>query len=685
MCRRLFPSLLVLFVALPLFGSKAYPLPVPVRQPDGTVIHITIHGDESFSYKTNATGYLIAQGYDGCYYYVSYRDGVCCFSDKKVTDSDKGISKLIPSRHSERKAFYQEGHSFDKASFERTKGEASMKTVVIPVQFQNLKFFEKNIESKVYNLFNQLNYNYNDATGSVSDYFNDNLGYYGKFDFSITPVVTVSNNMEYYGANNNRGVDENIQELVAEACQMASRTGFDFASCDGNGDGVIDNVIIFFAGYNESEGGGDNAIWPQSWNLRDEITLNGKVVSGFSCCSELSGADGSNFTGIGTICHEYCHFLGLPDLYDVNGPVEGQSAGLAGSVSIMDNGNFNNDGKTPPYLTSLERYLALDSKFCSVFADEWWEIPPVYQSDSVYAILTENPNEFFIVENRDGSKWDRYIGGNGLLVYHIDMSENAAGRMSASNRWLRNCVNADGSHPCATLVSHTGDVAGSAASAFFPGEDGISSILSSVSFPLMAWNNRGAGLGISLMEPGYNGIRVKIDSDEAWMLPFVADYMIYPKQTEAVLSWKPSSSYNLGNWVMLWRQSTSLTQDTIRLMGTEYSFRNLVPGSTYIGEIFFEQGLLKSKRSAFSFDTIEKMSSMPLIGFMDRAYYSGDELMLTVLNIEEEYSSIVWYINNLRVSEPLYEFKESGKYLIEAYILYPDGSVEKIQKHLSVL
>jgi len=45
------------FICTNLFAIKATPYPVTITQPDGTVLTVRIHGDESFNYKTTLDGY----------------------------------------------------------------------------------------------------------------------------------------------------------------------------------------------------------------------------------------------------------------------------------------------------------------------------------------------------------------------------------------------------------------------------------------------------------------------------------------------------------------------------------------------------------------------------------------------------------------------------------------------------
>ncbi len=685
MCRRIILCLPLLLLTLPLFGAKSISTPIEVLQPDGSIIHITIVGDETASYKLSSSGYLIAQGDDGFYYYASCKQNGYVLSDKVVSDSGIGISKTIPYLPREVKLFYNNGESFDLNTLTATKSATRMKSIVIPVQFQDLSFSFSDINSKVYNLFNQLNYSYDGATGSVSDYFKDNLSSYGEFLFDISPVVSLSQTMSYYGANNAHGVDANVKEMVKEACRQASQKGVDFSNYDVNGDGRVDNVILFFAGYNEAEGGGDNTIWPQSWNLEEDFTINGMKISGFSCCSELSGSKGNQFTGIGTICHEYCHFLGLMDMYDVNGVNEGFSDGLQGTISIMDRGNYNNDGKTPPYFNSIEREIVKLLSFEEPVIGSRVDLAPVYQSTVACQLTSPNRGESYIIEYRDGSKWDKYIGGEGILVYHIDKSNTMVGSVTALSKWTSNSINSNGSHPCASLISTTGEAATKASDCFFPGDKNIYSILSSISFPLKSWSGEGVAKGILNMEPSNQGYCFQVVKDEAWNLPVVNEYFVRPTQTTATLTWRADKAMSIGNWVLVWGATTSMKQDTVLLKDTEYQFTELKPGEVFTGDIYYQYGSIYGKPHNFTFKTLERMSNLPLIGFVDNQYSVGDKLPLVVLNIVEETESILWSINDAQIDEDSYQFGEIGTYVIQAAVKYTDGSTEILRKRLTVL
>ena len=45
------------------------------------------------------------------------------------------------------------------------------------------------------------------------------------------------------------------------------------------------------------------------------ILLDNVWINTYACSSELKDFTGKKMNGIGTMCHEFSHCLGLPDLY----------------------------------------------------------------------------------------------------------------------------------------------------------------------------------------------------------------------------------------------------------------------------------------------------------------------------------------------------------------------------------
>lgn len=646
---------------LPLSAARAFPFPVTVTQPDGSSIQILLHGDESFSYRTDLEGNILTLDSDGF-----YRTG-----------------GTLPKRPLEMKSLFPDGGLL--SAYVKTKSVLNYNTIVIPVQFSDLKFTRPDIRSGIDRLFNEWNYTDDGATGSVHDYFRDNLGSFCNMNFQVCKVVTLPYGYAHYGANSGGVTDKNIKQLVLHACNAAHENGVDFSKFDFNNDGYVDNVFIIFAGHNEAEGADENHIWPQSWNVADQqIYFDGVRVSNFSTYSEYRGAYGYNFAGIGTICHEYCHILGLTDLYDVNDDIEGRSKGAGGSLSIMDLGNYNNDGLTPPYLTLFERQTLglVSERVVSQGTD--LSVVPLQDAKTVYQLACDTYGEKYWIEYHNGDKWDKFSGGQGLVLFHIDRSENMAGSMTAKMRWQQNAVNGCESHPCAVPVSVTGEQYGAKSGLFFPGSDNVTAIHSSVNFALRSWNGDGIGVGLSEIRQGPDGMEMKVISDDAWNLPQLLGYSVIPDQTSALLEWEYSKE-GPGCWELAWGSSSNPQINRCEVSGTNrYRFNDLIPGDNYFCVINFRNGNIVGKRNTIEFRTVERLSSFPLIGGADRSYSSGESVRLTVLNLTEDYVKIMWSVNHQVIVDEQYTFQSAGSYLIEADITYSDGSVETLTKLFKV-
>ena len=663
MGRKFFIVLIALLAfSLQLHAVKAWPYPVKVTQPDGRELTILIHGDENRSWKTTLAGRPVYQDAQGWWH---------------ETDSLPPATPLL------KKQLNPEGGAL--ALFLSTKASVNVRTIVIPVQFQDRKFTIPSPRSTIYNLFNQQYYSDNGATGSVLDWFRDNLGSSSSFSFDVCDVVTLPNSQAWYGANADGVTDKNIKQLVAHACVAADAAGVDFTRYDFDGDGVVDNVFLFFAGHNEAEGGGDNTLWPQSWNISDlGLSLDGMKISNFSLYSEYTGPSGYRFAGIGTICHEYCHFLGLPDLYDVNDDEEGSCPGLQGSLSIMDRGNYNNEGRTPPYLTIFERQLIGLARTATIRTEQELTVQPVQLATTAYLLPTGNGGEDFWLEYRDGAKWDAAIGGTGLVVYHIDKSNNAAGSMTARMRWTTNAVNGCAAHPCASFVSSTGLEAASVEDAFYPGKKNIRTIHSSYLFPLRAWSGKGVGLGLTDIVRTSEGISCQVVYDESWDLPVLTGYSIIPGQTSAVLSWECDKSAS-GQWNLRWGSVNGINSQTVVVGNkTQYVFDDLLPGETYYCELYYSRWNVVGRVYYLEFQALSSLSDYPLIGAMDRSWRKGEQIRLFLLNLLDEKAVVSWSVDSQPLADEFYTFARSGAHKISATITYPDGARETLTKILEV-
>lgn len=458
-------------------------------QPDGTTFTARLRGDEFYRIFTDVSGRALIQDEDGWYCYAvydgegrkistGYRVGQETPEAVLAESGNIPFGKLVENARLKRAETYQARAGKEPLMkrlnrMKATKAGTSDNTkkgIVILAQFKDIKF--RYTRENFINMLSLEGYKAFGATGSAKDYFNDQFQGMYDFEFVVSEIVTMKNNRKYYGTDGNGG--DRAHEMVWEACMAADAGGMDFSQFDGDSDGEVDNVFVFFAGGDEAQYAGEECIWSHAWYLIDgayypesKVTFDGVRVNSYACSSELATtqidknhiATGFTFTGIGTFCHEYSHTLGLPDFYDTNKEEDGLSDALWYTTSLMDGGGYNNGGNTPPSYNAIEKDMLGIEPAIDIY-DGTLTLAGIASGGVTYKIANPDaPKEFFLIECRDNSGWDKYIGGSGLLVYHIDRTDNLAGYstiykkdFTAKERWDYNEVNANADYECADLI-----------------------------------------------------------------------------------------------------------------------------------------------------------------------------------------------------------------------------------------
>ena len=436
--RKILATLALLLGAFQILSAiPAYPGKIRVTQPDGSVISIRIHGDEYFHYITDDSGRVVARGADGFYRPV----------DKPTQEQRQEAAEMRRSANLARQ-------SMAKAS---SLTQGTRRIPVVLVNFSDKEFVINDPQTAFSNMLNQDGYSANGGTGSVHDYYYENS--HGAYDpvFEVFGPVTLSKDSEYYAYNKTGKAGEALRE----ACGLLDDQ-IDFSRYDSDNDGAVDMILMYYAGYNQAEGGGESTIWPHQGYTSGRF--DEKRLGRYFCTSELRGYTGSRMCGIGTTSHEFGHSLGLPDFYDTDYEDNGE-AGALYSFSMMCGGSYNNNGCTPPYLNS-EELLLLGWGNDQVPVTQLGEmtLEPIQDSGIAYRTETTMEGEYFVYECRTKTGWDRYIPSGGLLVYHVDKADRES--LKPSDYWASyytpsrlwsdwtstNAINAFGSHPCFYLI-----------------------------------------------------------------------------------------------------------------------------------------------------------------------------------------------------------------------------------------
>ncbi len=442
-----------LLVVNSLFAAPSTRRTIAHKQSDGTELYIKLMGDEAFHYYSTIDEVPVVKGANGDYYYatlsadgcweateyVAHNSGARSLEEQAVIDANdfSGMRGEMRSLARTRAASYAASKS---ASI------APMGDVYVPVllvEYSDVKF--KFSKEEISNLLNKENYEgyanpIAKSIGSAKDYFIAQSG--GKFcpHFVVTDIVTLSNTMAYYGANDSSGNDKRPGHMIADGLAAAD-ANFDFSKFDNDGDGEVEFVYCIYAGYGENVTGNDeNTIWPHQWSLSSTTgkkTHDGVKLDVYACSNELSisesfaatyGAD--YLSGIGTMCHEFSHCLGLPDLYDT----EGTGESTMNYWDIMDSGCYTAEGYVPVGYSAYERDF-MGWKSLEVLSEKGhYSMSAITAADGKgYKIINDaNSNEYFVLENRQNDGWDTYLFNAGMLISHVDYNKTA---------WDNNTIN----------------------------------------------------------------------------------------------------------------------------------------------------------------------------------------------------------------------------------------------------
>jgi M6 family metalloprotease-like protein len=609
-------------------------------QPDGSSFMARLKGDEFRKVLTTEDGCAVIKCDDGFYRLATFKaDGGRVSSGfkpgEKAPDSILRDSRRIPwntlrDKTSGIRRERKESIRFKPAT--RADSPVKKHCVVILAQFQDISFIGG--ESRRQDIVDLIT---KPGSKSVLDYFNDQFNGSYEFNFTIGPIVTLPKNHDYYGKNEDdkAGQDINPRELVRDAC-LLSDPFVDFSQFDDDGDGIVDNVFVIVAGKSEAEGADSDCMWPHQWTVPN-LSLDGKRVYSYALSTELTvqsqNSHGQLVWGlcsIGTFCHEYSHTLGLEDYYDTDEEGSGGvSNSLWASTALMDSGNFNDNGKTPPAYNAIDREILGIGKPEKMALGKY-TLEPITENGR-YLIL-ENPKEkddFFLFECRAQKGWDAYIGGSGLAIYHVDMSKHMAGwsddaerEVTALYRWESNEVNCNPDFECADMMETSSDAL-EVRQAFFPFRT-INSF-SAFSSPAFKFND-GTESPFAISNVTRSGDKVTfVVYNSADVVPKAIDLKAEVYQDAAILTWEADVSGFDGEATVTWgKTSGSMKTETV----TPYekgkfalTLEGLSPTTAYTVNVTFTRGGVTGETVTGDFLTkAEQSGGKPYI-YLD--YLSG--------------------------------------------------------------
>lgn len=515
----------------------ANPRPFVVTQPDGSQLTLKINGDEHYNFYTTVDGYTVMQNTAGYYVYAKKAGNQLTATTTIARNADQRSTSEVQLLNSIGKRVIDKARVETANMMRATRNEAmkrrvfdysQFKGLVLLVEFNDCSFSRSDVADFYEKMINQPNYTgytnedgtsnyYGKYTGSVRDYFYDNS--YETFDphFDIVGPIKLTN----YSVNSPNQTS-NMRNILIAALKAANDS-VDYSQYDLDGNGSVDIFYVIFAGVGSNTGEASQHVWPHASYLWPSATYDNVRLNRYACSCELYSQDYNILDGIGTMCHEFSHVLGLPDLYDTDYAENGQAV-TPSEYEIMDGGGYNNTGRTPAGYSAYDKYSLEFAPVTVIDQPGDYSLNPLSTHKEIFKINSPVNNEFFLLENRQKTgKWDAYIPGHGMMVARVDSTDASV--------WTDNNVNDNPNHLYYEILRANGsDVAGGDATDPFPGTKGVTMITNATQANLLGWTGTENPLSITSIQEneGVISFSVLMASD---ILSDVEDFETMPTST----------------------------------------------------------------------------------------------------------------------------------------------------------
>jgi M6 family metalloprotease-like protein len=502
---------LLLVLGLMFVTARAVPAdPTPARvvQPDGTTLTLVLHGDEFLNYLTTSDGYTVVKNAAGFYTYARLDGsrlvaGVFVARDAEnrtaadrahLANVPKGLTsasmqqratKLLNHRNDLLRGIGHGGH-MDYSKFRGliiliNYTDRSFNDYV-PSNYNPVDFYEAMINSHDYQGFTLPYGTKIDAMGSVRDYYYDNS--FHQFDphFDILGPVDVP----FACTDAHQFNCDSIFFAALEALDSE----VDFSQYDTDEDGTADMVFFLVAGHGSDVSANNrDYLWPHMKDFTDSPVLDGVNFRLYACSTNMTGEEDeyrinyNNVAGIGTICHEFSHCLGLPDFYDTDAEGSGgTNRNYPMTWSVMASGFRSNNGRNPAGYSLFERYALGFAQPTLIEAEDTIVLPALEKANMGYRMNTANEGEYFIIENRQRVKWDKNLAGPGMLIWRVDSSNVEV--------WENNLVNSSPDRSYYELIRANFSGISDSYNDPFPGVSGVTSITNVTTPNLRTWDGK---------------------------------------------------------------------------------------------------------------------------------------------------------------------------------------------------
>ena len=445
--KRIFLSLVVMTMSVALMAVPARRGWQTRTQADGTTIEVQTIGDEFYHYTINREGKQVRE-VNGMYQVVG----------------EAPTPAVAKARHAKGVARRQRKDI-------GVTPNAAPKGVVILVNFSNKSMQSGHTQATFDEMCNSLNCTVNGGYPSAGQYFADQSNGTYRPQFDVFGPVTLSRNVAYYGTDGSEeGDDQHATDAVIEGCRLANEQfTINWADYDSDNDGYVDFVYVIYAGKGQADGGTSETIWPHNWEVSSarqygsctytasQCKLGGKTIENYAMSSELSG---NSLGGIGTLCHEFGHVMGMPDFYDTNYSTNYDNNLTPCDWDVMDGGAYNGDGHCPPNYSPWEKEFfgwattinpGNEGQNLTLYANGTQNYQPYQITTNGKYVGPTTAGLRYYIENRQAVGWDAPLTGHGMLLWKVTFNES---------KWTNNEPNNTANNPYYTVVSAYGNKIG---------------------------------------------------------------------------------------------------------------------------------------------------------------------------------------------------------------------------------
>jgi len=476
--KRIFSSLVVMTMSVALMAVPARRGWQTRTQADGTTIEVQTIGDEFYHYTINREGKQVRE-VNGMYQVVGEAPTPAVAKARRA----KGVARR------QRKDI-------------GVTPNAAPKGVVILVNFSNKSMQSGHTQATFDEMCNSLNCTVNGGYPSAGQYFADQSNGTYRPQFDVFGPVTLSRNVAYYGTDGSEeGDDQHATDAVVEGCRLANEQfTINWADYDSDNDGYVDFVYVIYAGKGQADGGTSETIWPHNWEVSSarsygsctytaaQCKLGGKTIENYAMSSELSG---NSLGGIGTLCHEFGHVMGMPDFYDTNYGTNYDNNLTPCDWDVMDGGAYNGDGHCPPNYSPWEKEFfgwattinpGNEGQNLTLYANGTQNYQPYQITTNGNYVGPTTAGLRYYIENRQAQGWDAPLTGHGMLIWKVNFNES---------KWTNNEPNNTANNPYYTIVSASGSKIGWDGSTdncpknTFPGSKNVTSYTGITGKPLL--------------------------------------------------------------------------------------------------------------------------------------------------------------------------------------------------------